>query len=201
MECFVLTTEICEKITPKLPADSVWENLSDGPCLVLKPSELLSGLRFLRDDPELKFAQLIDVCGADYPQEIKRFEVVYNLLSVAKNLRLRVKVRVAEGEAVPSAFSVYSSAGWFERETFDMYGVVFDQHPDLRRILTDYGFEGHPLRKDFPLTGYSEVRYDPATQSVVYEPVKLEQAFRQFDFSSPWEAAKYVLPGDEKAKG
>jgi NADH-quinone oxidoreductase subunit C len=201
MECFVLTAETCEKIIPKLPACAVWEELSDGPCLVVSPAGLLESLKFLRDDAELKFEQLIDICGADYPQKTKRFAVIYNLLSVVANLRLRVKTFVADGDLVPSAVSLFSSAGWFERETFDMYGVVFDGNPDLRRILTDYGFEGHPLRKDFPLTGYSEVRYDPETQKVIYEPVKLEQAFRQFDFSSPWEAAKYVLPGDEKAKG
>ena len=175
-----------------------------------RPEGLIALLTFLRDDPRCLFKQLIDVCGVDWPDREKRFDVVYNLLSLKNNQRIRVKVATDESTPVPSAAPVFSSAGWFERETYDLYGVWFADHPDLRRILTDYGFEGHPLRKDFPLTGYVEVRYDPEQRRVVYEPVKLTQDFRTFDFLSPWEGARhalpgtgyqYVLPGDEKAKG
>lgn len=163
----------------------------------------------LRDSPEFQFQQLMDVCGVDYPVRARRFDVVYHLLSLTKNIRVRVNVETDEDTPVPSVTSVYPCADWFERETFDMYGVFFSGHPDLRRILTDYGFHGYPLRKDFPMTGYVEVRYDEALKRVVYEPVKLPQEFRQFDFLSPWEGAaylpgqgsKYVLPGDEKAAG
>lgn len=154
-------------------------------------------LEYLRDDPELRFSQLMDVTAADYPNRPARFEVVYNLLSLAKNLRVRVKLQVDEHSAVPSAISVFQSAGWFEREVWDMYGVVFDGHPDLRRILTDYGFDGHPQRKDFPLTGYVELRYDEDQKRVVYEPVKLQQAFRSFDFLSPWEGTDYGAPHEK----
>ena len=150
------------------------------------------------------FQQLLDVCGADYPDRVERFDVVYHLLSLSRNIRVRVKVTTDEVAPVPSAIAVYPSAGWFEREAFDMYGILFSDHPDLRRLLTDYGFSGHPLRKDFPMTGYVEVRYDEAQKRVVYEPVKLTQEFRNFDFLSPWEGAEYpapVLPGDEKAIG
>lgn len=148
------------------------------------------------------FQQVLDVCGADYPDREERFEVVYHLLSLTRNARLRVKVATDEVQPVPSVVDIYPSAGWFEREAFDMYGMLFSGHPDLRRLLTDYGFQGHPLRKDFPMTGYVEVRYDEEQKRVVYEPVKLTQEFRQFDFLSPWEGAEYpttVLPGDEKA--
>ena len=150
------------------------------------------------------FQQLIDVCGVDYPDRAERFDVVYHLLSLTRNARLRVKVTTDEVQPVPSVIEVYPSAGWFEREAFDMYGMLFSNHPDLRRLLTDYGFQGHPLRKDFPMTGYVEVRYDEEQKRVVYEPVKLTQEFRNFDFLSPWEGAEYpapVLPGDEKAVG
>ena len=157
-------------------------------------------LTFLRDDSNCQFAQLVDLCGADYPDREERFEIVYNLLSLRQNLRIRVKVATDEDTPVPSACAVYPGADWFERETWDMYGVLFTGHPDLRRILTDYGFEGHPLRKDFPTTGFVEVRYDDAAKRVVYEPVELKQEFRNFDFMSPWEGTDYVLPGDEKAK-
>jgi len=157
-------------------------------------------LQFLRDDPNCRFSVLIDVCGADYPEREKRFDVVYHLLSMHKNHRIRVKVQVDEQTPVPSAVDIWPAANWFEREAFDLYGIQFSDHPDLRRILTDYGFSGHPLRKDFPLTGYVEVRYDDDQKRVVYEPVKLTQEFRKFDYLSPWEGAKYVLPGDEKAK-
>jgi NADH-quinone oxidoreductase subunit C len=157
-------------------------------------------LKFLRDDTLCRFIQLIDICGADYPQRLKRFDVVYHLLSMHNNGRVRVKVEAAEDDAVPSVRDIYPCADWFEREAFDMFGLVFVGHTDLRRILTDYGFTGHPLRKDFPLTGEVEVRYDDQQKRVVYEPVKLVQEFRNFDYLSPWEGAQYVLPGDEKAK-
>ena len=154
----------------------------------------------LRDDSECLFEVLIDICGVDYPEREKRFEVVYHLLSPRKNQRIRVKCETDEETSVPSVVDVFPAANWFEREAYDMYGILFSGHPDLRRILTDYGFQGHPLRKDFPLTGYVEVRYDDAQKRVVYEPVKLTQEFRSFDFMSPWEGTDYVLPGDEKAK-
>ena len=164
------------------------------------PTDSVVGLlQFLRDDPMCRFLQLIDICGADYPNRAKRFDVVYHLLSLHRNQRVRVKVQVGEGETVPSAIAVWPAANWFEREAFDMYGIQFADHPDLRRILTDYGFSGYPLRKDFPLTGFVEVRYDDEQKKVVYEPVKLVQDFRKFDFMSPWEGAKHILPGDEKA--
>lgn len=157
-------------------------------------------LDFLRDDKECHFELLIDICGVDYPDRAERFEIVYNLLSVRNNQRVRIKVDASEETLVPSAVGVYKSAGWFEREVWDMYGVLFSGNPDLRRILTDYGFEGHPQRKDFPLTGYVELRYDEELKRVVYEPVKLQQDFRRFDFLSPWEGMTDVqLPGDEKA--
>jgi NADH-quinone oxidoreductase subunit C len=157
-------------------------------------------LTFLRDDSGCLFKQLVDVCGVDYPEREMRFEVVYHLLSLKHNQRVRVKVSTDEETPVPSVVPVFSSAGWFERETWDMYGVIFADNPDLRRILTDYGFEGHPLRKDFPLTGYVEMRYDEEQKRSVYEPVKLVQDFRSFDFLSPWEG-QGLLPGDEKAEG
>ncbi len=164
------------------------------------PDNVIALLTYLRDDPKCLFKQLIDVCGVDWPEREKRFDVVYNLLSVKNNQRIRVKLMTDETTPVPSASQVYSSAGWFERETYDLYGVWFSGHPDLRRILTDYGFEGHPLRKDFPLTGFVELRWDDVQKRVVYEPVKLAQEFRRFDFLSPWEGAPRVLPGDEKAQ-
>ncbi|MBB6483422.1 NADH-quinone oxidoreductase subunit C [Rhizobium lusitanum] len=157
-------------------------------------------LTFLRDDAKCGFVNMTDICGVDWPQRAERFDVVYHLLSPKKNVRIRVKVPVGEDQPVPSACGIYPGADWFERETWDMYGVLFTGHPDLRRLLTDYGFEGHPLRKDFPTTGFVEVRYDDAAKRVVYEPVELKQEFRNFDFLSPWEGTDYVLPGDEKAK-
>ena len=163
-------------------------------------SAIVRVLTYLRDDPRLLFKQLVDLCGADYPDRPERFEVVYNLLSLKHNRRVRVKVATDESEPVPSVTGVFSSANWYERETWDLFGVYFSDHPDLRRLLTDYGFEGHPLRKDFPLTGYVELRYDEDQKRVVYEPVKLKQEFRSFDFLSPWEGMTHVLPGDEKAK-
>ena len=157
-------------------------------------------LTYLRDDAECRFKCLMDVCGVDYPERTKRFDVVYHLLSPHLNQRIRVKVQVDAETSIPSVVDVFPAAGWFERETWDMYGVMFSGHPDLRRLLTDYGFRGHPLRKDFPLTGFMEVRYDDEQKRVVYEPVKLTQEFRSFDFMSPWEGAEYILPGDEKAQ-
>ena len=156
-------------------------------------------LTFLRDDPSCLFKLLMDLCGVDYPERAQRFEVVYNLLSLKHNMRIRVKVLTDEDTPVPTAVGVFSSAGWYERETWDMYGVGFSDNPDLRRLLTDYGFDGHPLRKDFPLTGFVEVRYDDQEKRVLYEPVRLNQEFRKFDFLSPWEGTQYELPGDEKA--
>jgi NADH-quinone oxidoreductase subunit C len=163
-------------------------------------AKIVDVLTFLRDDAECRFVCFIDICGADYPEREKRFDVVYHLLSPYKNHRVRVKVQADEEGTVPSAIPVFPAANWYERETFDLYGILFSGHPDLRRILTDYGFSGHPLRKDFPVTGYVEVRYDDEAKRVVYEPVKLVQEFRQFDYLSPWEGTDYVLPGDEKAK-
>ena len=162
--------------------------------------DIISVLTFLRDDAECRFVCFIDICGADYPEREKRFDVVYHLLSPYANSRIRVKVQADEDTQVPSAIPVFPAANWYERETFDLYGVLFAGHPDLRRILTDYGFSGHPLRKDFPLTGHVEVRYDDEAKRVVYEPVKLVQEFRNFDYLSPWEGTDYILPGDEKAK-
>jgi NADH-quinone oxidoreductase subunit C len=156
-------------------------------------------MRFLRDDPQADFICYIDGCGVDYPEREKRFEVVHHLLSPSQNVRLRVKVSTNETTPITSITDLWPGADWFEREAYDMYGILFTGHPDLRRLLTDYGFEGHPLRKDFPLTGFVEVRYDDQEKRVIYEPVELRQEFRQFDFTSPWEGTEYVLPGDEKA--
>lgn len=164
------------------------------------PESVIALLTFLRDDVQFGFVNIIDICGVDWPQREKRFDVVYHLLSPRQNLRVRIKLQVAEDEGVPSSTSVYMGAEWFEREAWDMYGIPFEGHKDLRRILTDYGFEGHPLRKDFPVTGFVEVRYDDVLKRVLYEPVELKQEFRNFDFLSPWEGTEYVLPGDEKAK-
>ncbi|MBN9257143.1 MULTISPECIES: NADH-quinone oxidoreductase subunit C [unclassified Mesorhizobium] len=166
----------------------------------VEPANLVGVVTFLRDDPRCQFVSIIDVCGADYPSRARRFDVVYHLLSPKQNVRIRVKVQADEETLVPSITGVYPGADWYERETYDLYGVLFTGHPDLRRILTDYGFEGHPLRKDFPLTGFVEVRYDDEAKRVIYEPVELKQEFRNFDFLSPWEGTDYVLPGDEKAK-
>jgi NADH-quinone oxidoreductase subunit C len=157
-------------------------------------------LTFLRDDVNCQFKLLMELCGVDYPERENRFDVVYCLLSLTQNHRVRIKITASENTLVPSATSVFSSAGWWEREAWDLFGIYFSGHPDLRRILSDYGFEGHPLRKDFPLTGYVEVRYDDEQKRVVYEPVKLTQEFRNFDFLSPWEGVQQMLPGDEKAR-
>ena len=174
--------------------------VNDELTLTVPLASLMNVLNFLRDDPNCQFKQLMDICGIDYPAEEKRFGVVYNLLSLTLNLRVRVKIFTDEETPVPTSTGLFNSANWFEREVWDMYGVYFSEHPDLRRILTDYGFEGHPLRKDFPLTGYVELRYDDEQKRVVYEPVKLTQDFRSFDFLSPWEGTQVVLPGDEKAE-
>jgi NADH-quinone oxidoreductase subunit C len=168
--------------------------------VVVEASGIISTLTYLRDDPACRFICFIDITATDYPARAKRFDVVYHLLSPSHNQRVRVKAAVGEGQAIASACAVFPAADWFERETYDMFGVLFSGHPDLRRILTDYGFEGHPLRKDFPMTGFVEVRYDDIEKRVVYEPVRLNQEFRQFDFLSPWEGAiPQALPGDEKA--
>ena len=163
--------------------------------------QIVPVVKFLRDDAHCKFEVFVDICGVDWPARAERFDVVYHFLSPRLNQRVRVKVRTDEVQPVPSLVEVFPSANWFEREAYDMYGILFSGHPDLRRILTDYGFQGFPLRKDFPLTGYVEVRYDDQLKRVVYEPVKLTQEFRQFDFESPWEGIGGVLPGDEKATG
>ena len=168
--------------------------------ITVPAARILETLTKLRDDPACQFEVLIDICGVDYPQRQNRFDVVYHLLSARLNQRIRIKVETDEVTPVPSAIPVFPGANWYEREAYDMFGILFSGHPDLRRLLTDYGFEGYPLRKDFPLTGYKEVRYDDELKRVVYEPVKLTQDFRQFDFESPWEGVQYILPGDEKAK-
>ncbi|MBI37416.1 MAG: NADH-quinone oxidoreductase subunit C [Alphaproteobacteria bacterium] len=175
------------------------EFIYDELVLTVSPLNLNELLQFLRSDTNCQFKVLIDICGADYPQREKRFEVIYNLLSMSQNQRVRVKVMVDENTPVPTSTNIYSAASWFEREAWDLYGIVFSGHKDLRRLLTDYGFEGHPLRKDFPLTGRVEVRYDETQKRVVYDPVQLTQDFRTFDFLSPWEGMNRQLPGDEKA--
>lgn len=169
--------------------------------LVVERESWREAVTALRDDGHYRFVSFIDLCGVDYPSRAKRFDVVLHLLSPSRNIRLRLKCETDERNPVPSLIDVFPAANWFEREAYDLYGILFSGHPDLRRILTDYGFEGHPLRKDFPLTGFVEVRYDEAQGRVVYEPVKLTQEFRNFDFLSPWEGTDYVLPGDEKAAG
>ena len=167
--------------------------------ILVDRSRVLDVLKFLRDDPRSQFTCMVDVCGVDYPGRLNRFDVVYHLLSLTQNERIRVKLETDEVTPVDSCVDLFPAANWYEREAYDLYGILFDKHPDLRRILTDYGFTGHPLRKDFPLTGYVEVRYDEELKRVVYEPVKLAQEFRRFDDLSPWEGADGVLPGDEKA--
>jgi len=167
--------------------------------LVANLAHLEALVEFLRDDASCRFSTLVDITAVDNPERAQRFDVVYHFLSMYRNQRIRVKVAVREEEMVPSLVALHPSANWFEREVFDMFGLLFSGHPDLRRILTDYGFRGYPLRKDFPTTGYTEVRYDEALKRVVYEPVKLVQEYRQFDFMSPWEGAEYILPGDQKA--
>jgi NADH-quinone oxidoreductase subunit C len=168
--------------------------------VTVKASEIVRVVKFLRDDARCEFRSIIDITAVDWPSRENRFDVVYHFLSPTKNARVRVKVEVDETTPVASIIEVFPGANWFEREVYDLYGVLFTGHPDMRRLLTDYGFEGHPLRKDFPLTGFVEVRYDDELKRVVYDRVRLAQEFRNFDFLSPWEGTDYVLPGDEKAK-
>jgi NADH-quinone oxidoreductase subunit C len=193
-------SELGEYVGAALAQEVIEVKVAFGELMLLtRPEYIVRVLTFLRDDSNCQFKSLVDICGVDYPDHPQRFEVVYNLLSHTVNQRVRVKLRTDEATPVPSAVPVFVNADWYEREAWDMYGILFSDHPDLRRILTDYGFDGHPMRKDFPLTGYVEVRYDDEQKRVVYEPVKLTQEFRTFDFLSPWEGAQYVLPGDEKA--
>ncbi|SDH27983.1 NADH-quinone oxidoreductase subunit C [Roseospirillum parvum] len=198
--------DLGEHIAAALPNQVLAHRLvGDELTVEVQAASIVSVLTFLRDDANCMFAQLVDISGADYPERDPRFEVVYHLLSLKHNQRVRVKLATDEATPVPSVVKVFSSANWFERECWDMYGVFFADHPDLRRLLSDYGFEGHPLRKDFPLTGFVEVRYDESAKRCVYEPVRLAQEFRSFDFLSPWEGpenfARGVLAGDEKATG
>ena len=169
--------------------------------VIVKIEKIVDIMRILRDDPRFRFVNIVDVTAVDYPGRELRFDVVYHLLSPTLNARVRLRGHAGETTQVPSIIDIFPGADWFERETYDLYGVIFTGHPDMRRLLTDYGFDGHPLRKDFPLTGFVEVRYDDQEKRVVYEPVRLNQEFRKFDFLSPWEGADYALPGDEKATG
>jgi len=191
---------LSERVSAAAPGAVVAAELRGGElCCRVKREALRRVLKFLRDDPNCAFTVLCDICGVDYPDRPLRFEVVYNLLSMRLNQRIRIKVDTDEEQPVPSAVELFSSAGWWEREAWDLFGIYFADNLDLRRILTDYGFEGHPMRKDFPLTGYVELRYDEDQKAVVYEPVRLQQEFRSFDFLSPWEGMDKILPGDEKA--
>jgi NADH-quinone oxidoreductase subunit C len=193
--------DLGEVIATSLPNEVTATGLANGELSVnVRSDTIVKVMTFLRDDVNCQFKVLLDVCGVDYPDREERFDVVYNLLSMTLNQRVRVKVRTDEKKPVPSVVPVFSSANWWEREAWDLLGIYFSDHPDLRRILTDYGFEGHPLRKDFPLSGYVEVRYDDEKKRVVYEPVKMAHDFRSFDFMSPWEAMGAPLPGDEKAE-
>jgi NADH-quinone oxidoreductase subunit C len=167
-------------------------------CVDVTPSNIVGFIDYLKTDATCRFSTLVDITAVDYPERAKRFDVVYHLLSMYQNHRIRLRVSIRQDDMVPSITDVHPSANWQEREVFDMFGILFTGHPDLRRILTDYGFRGHPLRKDFPTTGYTEVRYDETQKRVIYEPVSLVQEYRQFDFMSPWEGAQYILPGDEK---
>jgi NADH-quinone oxidoreductase subunit C len=191
--------ELGETIAAAHPATE-WHVAYDELTVTVAAADIVAFVQVLRDDPRFGFVNLTDVCGVDWPQREQRFDVVYHLLSPTLNVRLRIKVTTDERTPVPSITGVFPGADWFEREAYDLYGILFTGHPDLRRILTDYGFDGHPMRKDFPLTGFVEVRYDDERKRVVYEPVKLAQQFRDFDFLSPWEGTEYALPGDEKAK-
>ena len=195
-----MLSALAEHVAAALPDAVIGSEIRYGELsLKIEREALARVLRFLRDDAKCRFTVLCDLCGVDYPDRPMRFEVVYNLLSMSLNQRIRIKLETDEATPVASAVGVFSAANWFEREAYDLYGILFSGHPDLRRILTDYGFQGHPMRKDFPLTGYVEVRYDDELKRVVYEPVRLTQEFRNFDFLSPWEGTDYVLPGDEKA--
>ena len=191
--------ELAGYIELKQPEAVVSTSVAFGELTVVANLANLEALvEFLRDDASCRFSSLVDITAVDHPERAQRFDMVYHFLSMYRNHRIRVKVKIAEDEMVPSLIAVYPAANWFEREVFDMFGILFSGHPDLRRILTDYGFRGYPLRKDFPTTGYTEVRYDEALKRVVYEPVNLVQEYRQFDFMSPWEGAEYILPGDQK---
>lgn len=194
-----LLDQLSEHIAMRRPNEVVETRSANGELTVTATQAgILDLIEFLRSDSACRFSTLVDITAVDYPARPQRFDVVYHLLSMYQNQRIRVKVAIREDEMMPSLTGIFPSANWFEREVFDMFGILFTGHPDMRRILTDYGFTGHPLRKDFPTTGYVEVRYDEAEKRVVYEPVKLVQEYRQFDFLSPWEGANYVLPGDEK---
>jgi NADH-quinone oxidoreductase subunit C len=191
--------QLADHVQLKLPQAVLATQIAFGELTVeVQPAQIVAVIDLLRTDAACKFSTLVDITAVDLPERAERFDVVYHLLSMYTNQRIRLKIAVREDEMVPSITPVHPSANWFEREVFDMFGILFSGHPDLRRILTDYGFRGYPLRKDFPTTGYTEVRYDEALKRVVYEPVKLVQEYRQFDFLSPWEGAQYVLPGDEK---
>ena len=191
---------LAEYLSAALPGAVIASDIRGGElCCQIEREALPRVLKFLRDDPRCRFWVLCDICGVDYPDRPLRFEVVYNLLSMSLNQRIRLKVETDEEQPVPSAVGLFSCAGWWEREAWAQFGIYFADNPDLRRILTDYGFEGHPLRKDFPLTGYVELRYDEDQKAVVYDPVRLQQEFRSFDFLSPWEGMDKILPGDEKA--
>lgn len=191
--------ELAALIATKRPEAVIATSVAFGElCVEVQPAHLEDFVEFLRDDPACRFSSLVDITAVDYPQRAERFDVVYHFLSMYQNHRIRVKLAVDEDAMVPSINTLHPSANWFEREVFDMFGILFSGHPDLRRLLTDYGFRGHPLRKDFPTTGYTEVRYDEVQKRVVYEPVSLVQEYRQFDFMSPWEGAPHILPGDEK---
>ncbi|KIC18990.1 NADH-quinone oxidoreductase subunit C [Leisingera sp. ANG-DT] len=191
--------ELGAQIEAKRPDCVVaWDVSFDELNIDVTPSNIAGLVEFLKLDANCKFSTLVDITAVDYPDRAKRFDVVYHFLSMYRNQRIRLRAAVREDEMVPSIVDVHPSANWFEREVYDMFGILFSGHPDLRRLLTDYGFRGYPLRKDFPTTGYTEVRFDEAQKRVVYEPVKLVQEYRQFDFMSPWEGAEYILPGDEK---
>ncbi|NKB51333.1 MAG: NADH-quinone oxidoreductase subunit C [Rhizobiaceae bacterium] len=190
-----LKAYVGEKLEGKVDdAEIAFEELN----LTTSADNIVAVMKFLRDDVQTQFHSFVDICGVDYPERRQRFEVVYHLLSPRQNMRVRVQVKTDADTPVPSVVEIFPGADWFEREAYDLYGILFTGHLDLRRLLTDYGFEGHPLRKDFPVTGFTEVRYDDAQKRVVYEPVELRQEFRNFDFLSPWEGTDYVLPGDEK---
>jgi NADH-quinone oxidoreductase subunit C len=192
--------ELAAYIAAKQPNAVISTSVAFGDLTVsVQPAAVEGFVDFLRLDASCRFTSLVDITAIDHPDRVERFDVVYHFLSMYQNHRIRVKLAVRETDMVPSIHDIHPSANWFEREVFDMFGILFSGHPDLRRILTDYGFRGHPLRKDFPTTGYTEVRYDAVQKRVVYEPVSLVQEYRQFDFLSPWESAQYVLPGDDKA--
>ena len=193
--------ELGEQVMQALAGATIGYRVEHGELTIdVEASKIAQAAKFLRDDPRCQFWSIIDICGVDWPAREKRFDVVYHLLSPKQNLRVRLKVQTDESTPVPSLCDVYPGANWFEREAYDLYGILFNNHPELRRLLTDYGFDGHPLRKDFPLTGFVEVRWDDELKRVRYEPVRLAQEFRDFDFLSPWEGTDYVLPGDEKTE-